>query len=254
MESLASYYYIIFLATGFFAGFVDSIAGGGGIITVPVLLASGIPPHVALATNKLQSSFGSFTASMNFLRKGLVTLKDVYLGVIFTFIGALIGTKIILLLDAGILNKIIPFMLILIFLYTLFNPKIGKIDKKSRFSTPIFFLIFGLLLGFYDGFFGPGTGTFWTIAIVTLLGLNLKKATATTKIMNFTSNIVSLGVFVFSGNILFFIGILMGFGQIVGAFVGSSMVVKKDVAFIRVFFLFVVGVTILKLVYESWLK
>ena len=254
MESLASYYYIIFLATGFFAGFVDSIAGGGGIITVPVLLASGIPPHVALATNKLQSSFGSFTASMNFLRKGLVTLKDVYLGVIFTFIGALIGTKIILLLDAGILNKIIPFMLILIFLYTLFNPKIGKIDKKSRFSTPIFFLIFGLLLGFYDGFFGPGTGTFWTIAIVTLLGLNLKKATATTKIMNFTSNIVSLGVFVFSGNILFFVGILMGFGQIVGAFVGSSMVVKKDVAFIRVFFLFVVGVTILKLVYESWLK
>ncbi len=248
------YYYIIFLATGFLAGFVDSIAGGGGIITVPVLMASGMPPHVALATNKLQSSFGSFTASMNFLRKGLVSLKDIYLGVFFTFIGAVIGTKVILLLDARILNKIIPFMLILIFLYTLFNPKLGKIDKKGRFSKPVFFLVFGVLLGFYDGFFGPGTGTFWTIALVTLMGLNLKKATATTKIMNFTSNIVSLGVFLFSGNILFFVGILMGFGQIVGAFVGSSMVVKKDVAFIRGFFLFVVGVTILKLIYDSWLK
>jgi len=248
------YYYVIFLATGFLAGFVDSIAGGGGIITVPVLMASGMPPHVALATNKLQSTFGSFTASMNFLRKGLFSLKDVYLGVIFTFIGAAIGTKTILLLDAGILNKIIPFMLILIFLYTLFNPKLGTIDKKGRFTKPVFFLIFGILLGFYDGFFGPGTGTFWTIALVALLGLNLKKATATTKIMNFTSNVVSLGVFLFSGNVLFFIGILMGFGQIVGAFVGSSIVVKKDVTFIRGFFLFVVGVTILKLIYDSWLR
>ena len=248
------YYYVIFLAAGFLAGFVDSIAGGGGIITVPVLMASGMPPHVALATNKLQSSFGSFTASLNFIRKGLISIKEVYLGIIFTFIGALAGTKLILLLDAGILNKIIPFMLILIFLYTLFNPKFGKMDKKSRFSMPVFFLIFGLLIGFYDGFFGPGTGTFWTIALVVLMGLNLKKATATTKLMNFTSNIVSLGVFIFSGNVLFFVGILMGLGQISGAFVGSNMVVKRDVSFIRGFFLFVVGVTILKLIYDSYIR
>jgi len=248
------YYYIIFLSAGFLAGFVDSIAGGGGIITVPVLMASGMPPHVALATNKLQSSFGSFTASLNFLKKGLITPKEIYLGVFFTFIGAMIGTNAILLLDAKILNKIIPFMLILIFLYTFFNPKLGKIEKKSRFSSPVFFLIFGLLIGFYDGFFGPGTGTFWTIALVVLMGLNLKKATATTKVMNFTSNVVSLGVFIFSGNVLFFVGILMGIGQIVGAYSGSSMVVKRDVSFIRTFFLFVVGVTILKLIYDSWLR
>ncbi len=248
------YYYIIFVSAGFLAGFVDSIAGGGGIITVPVLMASGMPPHVALATNKLQSSFGSFTASLNFLKKGLITPKEIYLGVFFTFIGAMIGTNAILLLDAKILDKIIPFMLILIFLYTLFNPKLGKVEKKSRFSSSVFFLIFGLLIGFYDGFFGPGTGTFWTIALVVLMGLNLKKATATTKVMNFTSNIVSLGVFIFSGNVLFFIGVLMGIGQIIGAYSGSSMVVKRDVSFIRTFFLFVVGVTILKLVYDSWLR
>ncbi|NOX16555.1 MAG: TSUP family transporter [Epsilonproteobacteria bacterium] len=248
------YYYVIFLGAGFLAGFVDSIAGGGGIITVPIMMASGMPPHMALATNKLQSSFGSFTASVNFIRKGLVSLREVYLGIIFTFIGAFIGAKVILYLDANVLNKIIPFMLILIFLYTLLNPHFGRVGKKSRFSEPLFFLIFGLLLGFYDGFFGPGTGTFWTIALVTLMGLNLKKATATTKVMNFTSNIVSLGVFLFSGNVLFFVGILMGCGQIVGAFAGSSLVVKKEVTFIRGFFLFVVGVTIVKLVYDSWLK
>ncbi len=248
------YYYVIFIGAGFLAGFVDSIAGGGGIITVPVLMASGMPPHMALATNKLQSSFGSFTASANFIRKGLVSLKEVYLGIIFTFIGAMMGAKIILLLDADVLNKIIPFMLILIFLYTLFNPNFGSIEKKSRFTQPVFFFIFGILIGFYDGFFGPGTGTFWTIALVTLMGLNLKKATATTKVMNFTSNIVSLGVFLLSGNVLFFVGILMGCGQIIGAFVGSSLVVKKEVAFIRGFFLFVVGVTILKLIYDSWIR
>lgn len=248
------YYYVIFVLAGFLAGFVDSIAGGGGIITVPVLMASGMPPHIALATNKLQSSFGSFTASANFVKKGLVSFKEVYIGVIFTFIGAMIGTKTILLLDANILNKIIPFMLVLIFLYTLFNPSFGTIEKSSRLGMPLFFLIFGILIGFYDGFFGPGTGTFWTIALVTLMGMNLKKATATTKVMNFTSNIVSLGVFLFSGNVLFFIGVIMGCGQIIGAFVGSSLVVKKEVSFIRGFFLFVVGVTILKLIYDSWLK
>ncbi|WP_331775882.1 TSUP family transporter [Sulfurospirillum sp. 1612] len=248
------YYYIIFLASGFLAGFVDSIAGGGGIITVPVLLAAGIPPHIALATNKLGSSFGSFTASMNFIRKGLVTFKEVYIGVIFTFIGAVIGTKTILLLQADILNKIIPVMLVIIFFYTLLNPKFGHLDKSSRLKKPLFFFIFGLLIGFYDGFFGPGTGTFWTIALVTLMGLNLKKATATTKIMNFTSNFVSLCVFIIGGHVLFFIGILMGMGQIIGAYVGSSMVVKKEVTFIRTFFLFIVGITILKLIYDSWLS
>ncbi|MDX1808084.1 MAG: TSUP family transporter [Sulfurospirillaceae bacterium] len=248
------YYYVIFLAAGFLGGFVDSIAGGGGIITVPVFLAAGMPPHMALATNKLGSSFGSFTASINFIRKGLVSFKEVYLGVIFTFIGAVIGAKTILLVDASILNKIIPVMLVAIFLYTLLNPAFGHLDKANRLKKPVFFLIFGILIGFYDGFFGPGTGNFWTIALVGLMGLNLKKATATTKIMNFTSNIVSLYVFIMSANVLFFVGILMGMGQILGAFVGSSMVIKKEITFIRTFFLFVVGVTILKLIYDSWLK
>jgi uncharacterized membrane protein YfcA len=247
------YYYLIFFLAGLLAGFVDSIAGGGGIITVPVLLASGMPPHIALATNKLQSSFGSFTASTNYIRKGLVKLKDVYMGIIFTFIGASFGTYSILLMDAAILSKIIPIMLVLIFFYTLFTPKLGAEDRHHRLKPNLFYLIFGIAIGFYDGFFGPGTGSFWTIAIVMLLGLNLKSATAQTKIMNFTSNIVSLGVFIIGGHVLWSVGILMGFGQMLGAFLGSSLVVKKDVQFIRVFFLCIVGITILKLIYDSYL-
>lgn len=249
-----AYYYIIFFLAGFLAGFVDSIAGGGGIITVPVLLASGMPPHIALATNKLQSSFGSFTASTNYIRKGLVKLKDVYMGIFFTLIGASLGTYSILLMDAEILSKIIPVMLVTIFFYTLFTPKLGAEDRHHVLKPNLFYLIFGIAIGFYDGFFGPGTGSFWTIAIVMLLGLNLKSATAQTKIMNFTSNIVSLSVFIIGGQVLWLVGILMGVGQVLGAFLGSSLVVKKDVKFIRVFFLCIVGITILKLIYDNYLS
>lgn len=248
------YYYAIFLATGFFAGFIDAIAGGGGIITIPVLLASGLPPHIALATNKLQGTFGSGMASINFIRKGFISWNEVLLGVFYTFVGAAIGTYAVLLIDASLLAKAIPVMLLGIFLYTLFSPKFGESDRASKMGNHLFFLVFGVGLGFYDGFFGPGTGTFWTIALVALLGLNLKKATAQTKVMNFTSNIVSLAVFLWSGNVIFTIGLLMGFGQLVGAYIGSNMVIKKEVKFIRAFFLTMVALTLLKLAYSSYIQ
>lgn len=246
------YWYIIFFLTGTFAGFVDSIAGGGGIIAFPVLLASGMPPHFALGTNKLQSSFGSCTSSINYMNKGLVKLKDVIVGIVFTLIGASIGTYSILLIRADFLTKIIPIMLIAIFLYTLFSPKVGEEDRHHILKPNMFYFIFGLLLGFYDGFFGPGAGSFWTIALVTLLGLNLKTATARTKILNFTSNIVSVVVFVIGGKIIWMVGLLMGVGQILGAYLGSTLVVKKEIKFVKTFFLVVVGITILKLVYSSY--
>ncbi len=246
------YWYIIFFITGVFAGFIDSIAGGGGIITVPVLLSAGIPPHLALATNKLQSSFGSFTASLNYIHKGLADIKEVWLGVLFTFLGASLGANAILLMEADFLNKLIPTMLVIIFFYTLFSPKLGEVDRHHKLKPALFYTIFGLLLGFYDGFFGPGTGSFWTIALVGLLGLNLKSATAKTKIMNFTSNLASLLMFILSGKILWIVGILMGSGQVLGAYLGSSLVVKKEVKFVRAFFLIIVGATILKLVAQNF--
>ena len=246
------YYYVIFLLTGLIAGFIDAIAGGGGIITIPILLASGMPPHVALATNKLQATFGSGMAAINFIRKGFIKWSEVAIGVFYTFIGAALGTYAILLMDPTILAKAIPAMLVAIFIYTLLSPRMGENDRHAYLGQHLFFFIFGLGIGFYDGFLGPGTGTFWTIALVTLLGLNLKKATAQTKVMNFTSNIVSLAVFLWSGNVFFVIGFLMGFGQIIGAYIGSNMVIKKEVKFIRTFFLTMVGLTLIKLIYSSY--
>lgn len=243
---------LIMAATGFLAGFVDSIAGGGGIITVPVLLSLGLPPHLALGTNKLQACFGSITSTTRYYRKGLFTLKETWLGIVFTLIGALIGTVLIQLINADFLMKAIPLFLLAVFLYTLLSPKLGATDRQVNLSKFIFFPIAGILLGFYDGFFGPGTGSFWTIALVVLYGLNLKKATGMTKVMNFTSNIVSLLVFLIGGKVVFIAGIIMGSGQVAGAWAGSHMVIKHSTKFIRVFFLIVVAATIAKIIWSEF--
>lgn len=246
--------YAVFFITALIGGFVDAIAGGGGIIAVPVLMAMGIPPHAALATNKLQGSFGSFTAALNFALKGLVNFKEIFSGIIFTFIGACVGTYLVLQIDTKFLNYLVPAMLAGIFIYTILSPKIGEEEKKAKISSRFFYIIFGLVLGFYDGFFGPGTGSFWTFTLVGFLGLYMKKAVAHTKVLNFTSNIVSLGVFVYGGSILWTVGLIMGIGQVIGGYLGSNMVIKKDIKFIKTMFLIVVGVTILKILYDMFLK
>ncbi|MFC1811401.1 TSUP family transporter [Thermodesulfobacteriota bacterium] len=252
MESIALSKYILLGLAGLFAGFVDAIAGGGGLITLPVLLSVGIPPHLALGTNKLQSSFGSFTAALNYTRKGLVDFQSVIQGIFFTACGAVIGTMTIQHLSTGFLGQFIPIMLLAVFLYFLFSPDLGAVDKEAMMPEMLFYGITGLLLGFYDGFFGPGTGSFWMVAFVLSLGLDLKKATAHTKIMNFTSNIVALFAFILGNNVLFTAGIVMGFCQMIGAFIGSNLVITKGVRFVRVFFLTVVALTIIKLICSKY--
>ena len=242
--------YAIFFVAAFLGGFIDAIAGGGGLITLPAIMAMGVPPHLALGTNKLQGVFGSFTATLNFTKKGLIDYKECFIGIVFTFIGALIGAMLILFLNANFLKIIIPFLLIAIFIYTLFMPKIGESDRAAKMNGGLFYVIFGLVLGFYDGFFGPGAGSFWMFAMVALIGLNLKKAVAHTKALNFTSNIVALGVFIAGGQILWLVGFLMAVGQILGAYFGSNLVIKKEVKFIRTMFLIVVAATICKLFFD----
>ncbi len=235
------------LFTGLIAGFVDSIAGGGGLITLPALMAVGVPPHRALATNKLQSTFGSSTAAIRYTGSGLVKKEMLYIGVIATLIGAACGTWLIQRISADFLRKGIPFLLLGIFLYTLFSPDLGKTESREKLPLWLFYTLAGLVIGFYDGFIGPGTGSFWTISLVTLAGFNLKAATANTKVTNFTSNIVSLVVFLLGGKVIFIAGGVMAVGQICGAWLGSHLVIRKGTGFIRVFFLTVVALTILNL-------
>ncbi|MCI0498612.1 MAG: TSUP family transporter [Planctomycetales bacterium] len=244
--------YGLLWCAAFLAGFVDSIAGGGGIITLPVLLACGFDPHLALGTNKLQASFGSCTAAVHYAHKGLSDFRRTLLGILFTAIGALVGTAAIQQIDAAFLVKLIPIFLTVLFFYLLFSPDIGRLDRHPVIAASTFYAIFGLGLGFYDGFFGPGTGSFWMLVFVVFLGQNLKAATAHTKIMNAASNLISLAVFLVLGNVLILPGLLMGSGQLLGAALGSHVVIHRGTGFVRFFFLSVVALTIARLIYSTY--
>ncbi|MDP2359365.1 MAG: TSUP family transporter [bacterium] len=232
------------------AGFVDSIAGGGGLITLPALLAAGLPPHFALGTNKLQSSFGSFSAAIHYRHGGLVRFRNLLPGVAFTFIGAVLGTTAVQALDPGFLRWLIPLLLVLILGWTFLRPNLGEAEGRPRLRPLPFFMASGLGIGFYDGFFGPGTGTFWTALLVGVLGMNLKSATATTKVVNFTSNVTALGAFALGGHVLLVPGLVMGTGQFLGARLGSRLVMRRHVGLVRTVFRLVVTATLLKLVWD----
>jgi uncharacterized membrane protein YfcA len=224
---------LILFAVAAFAGFVDAIAGGGGLITIPALLWAGVTPAQALATNKLQGSFGSFSASLNFIRKGHVNPRDLVLAIVLTFAGSALGTILVQMLDPGMLMAILPGLLILIALYFLFSPRVGDIDAHQIIGKTTFAFTAGFAIGFYDGFFGPGTGSFFSIAFVALLGFNMTKATAHTKVLNFTSNFASLVMFIAGGEVVWVIGGAMAVGALIGAQIGSHMVMKVGARLVR---------------------
>jgi len=242
----------LLFAGGAAAGWIDSIAGGGGLITIPLLLWVGLPPQVALGTNKFQSSFGSFTAARHYTREGVVTVRDALPGVLSTLVGAALGCIVVQMISGDAMGEIIPFLLLAIAVYLLFTPSLGRRESRARFSRAGFYACFGLLLGFYDGFFGPGVGSFWAIAFVLGLGYDLRRATGYTKVMNFTSNIVSCALFLAGGKVLFGAGLALGLGEIAGAAVGSRMVVRRGVKFIRPIFVTMVIATTLKLLYNRF--
>src|SRR5512138_1497615 len=156
--NLSPWLYPLLFLTGLAAGFVDSIAGGGGLITIPVLLSVGMPPQLALGTNKLQATFGSGSAAWHYGRAGLIDFNACKIGVLFTLIGAMMGTLFVSRLPPDLLKQTIPWLLVAIALYFVFQPKLGDADRTARLDAGVFHLIFGLGIGFYDGFLGPGTG------------------------------------------------------------------------------------------------
>ena len=247
---IALWQFPLLFAAAFAAGFVDSIAGGGGLITVPVLLSLGMDPRHALGTNKLQAVFGSGSATWHYAQAGVVPLGDCKRGFVLTFLGAAVGTLMVQQLDPALLKRVIPLLLLGVALFVLLKPKLGDADLHPRMGRGAFDAAFGLLIGFYDGFFGPGTGTFWAMAYVLGLGFNLTKATGYTKVMNFASNVGSLLFFLLGGHVYFAAGLVMGAGQWLGARVGSGMVVRRGARFIRPVFLAVVLAITLKLLYD----
>ncbi|MBV1840711.1 TSUP family transporter [Photobacterium ganghwense] len=241
---------ILFLVAGL-AGFIDAIAGGGGMLTVPALLAAGVPPAQTLATNKLQSSFGSFSASLYFVRNGLVNLKSMRLAIGCTFAGSAIGALLVQVMDAGLLTNLIPVMLVAISLYFLFAPEAGKGGGEPKISEAAFAFTVGTGIGFYDGFFGPGTGSLFTICFVVLAQLGIIEATARTKVLNFTSNLAALLFFILAGLPIWEIGLTMAVGGFIGARMGAKVVVTKGRKFIRPMVVIVSMTMAIKLLLEQ---
>ena len=244
-------YPLLFL-TGLAAGFVDAIAGGGGLITVPVLLAVGLDSKVALGTNKLQSSCGTALALRHYARSGWVDWPDLRVGLVASFVGALMGALAVNRLDSAFLRGVVPILLLAIAGYTLVSPRLGSDPGPRRLSPMVFGLGFGSLLGFYDGFFGPGTGSFWTMACVGVFGLDLLRATAATKAMNLMSNLASVVVFAWAGKIDYGVALVMAAGQMIGGRLGSGLAVRRGARLIRPVFLAVVFAITARLLWQRF--
>ncbi|MES9968153.1 MAG: TSUP family transporter [Sedimenticola sp.] len=242
----------LLFGTGLVAGAVDAIAGGGGLIALPVLLSTGISPVEALATNKLQGSFGTFSSSLFFIRKKMIDLKQAGFMVACTFIGSMLGTLLVQMIDLSFLTAFIPILLILVALYFLLTPSIHEEQARERISSSLFGLTVGFGAGFYDGFFGPGTGSFFLIGFVTLLGYGLIKATAHTKLLNFTSNIASLLLFIIAGQVVWTLGLAMALGQFIGGRLGAHMAFLKGAKIIRPLIVIVTLSISAKLLFEFW--
>lgn len=254
LPELSPWAYPLLFGTGFAAGLVDAMAGGGGLITVPVLLNLGLPAPLALGTNKLQASFGSVSAAVHFTRHKVVDLDDCWLGIILTALGAFVGAFCIQALDPAFMGKLIPWLLLGLVIYAFCKPKVGREAHAPKIGRRLFFLLFGLGLGFYDGFFGPGAGSFWTMAFILLLGQNFMQATGHTKVMNATSNVCSLLLFALAGQIVVSVGLVMAAGQLLGARLGAGLVVKKGSRFVQPVFLTMVCITIARLIWVNYLR
>ena len=238
------------------AGFIDAIAGGGGMLTVPALLTAGLPPHLTLGTNKLAASFGSLTASVTYFRKQLFNPRFWAASILTTGLGALIGTLVVAYLSIEFLNKLLPVVIILVACYSIFG-NLSAIEDDAlpplNRTTKIKQWLQGLSLGFFDGLAGPGAGTFWTASNSLLYKMSLLLNCGLARSMNFVSNFVSLITFVALGHVNFLLGITMGLFLMLGAWLGAHSAIRFGSKFIKPVFNTVVIILALKLIYEAYL-
>ncbi len=234
------------------AAFIDSIAGGGGLLTLPALLAAGFSPAQALATSKVQAMGGSFSAGLYFVRRGAVKLREQRLNIGMTLIGAMLGALLVQHIHADFLRQVLPLLVMGIGLYFLLVPRLGAEDRARRLYGLPFALVAGGGVGFYDGFFGPGAGSFYALAFVTLCGYNLAKSTAHAKVLNFTSNVGALLLFILGGNVVWGTGIIMLCGAVCGGRLGAHMVLNRGQKLIRPMVVMVSMVMSCTLLYDNY--
>lgn len=242
---------LMIVAFGFIASFVDSVVGGGGLISTPALLAVGLPPSVALGTNKFASSFSTLTSALKFLRSGKVDLKIV--GKMFPLIfvasggGAIIATYI----PANILKPLIIIALSLVLIYTIIQKDWGNVRTFTdfTFTKAVLFTLIFIVIGFYDGFLGGGTGSFM-LFILLMFGFDFLSAAGNAKVLNFASNLGALILFMILDQVDYFYGLIMAASMICGSYVGAAFAIKKGVSYVKTLFIVVTAILIIKNAYD----
>lgn len=252
MFEIATELALLLVLAAFLAGFVDAIAGGGGLISVPALLLAGLPPVEALATNKLQGSFGAGTAAASYSRAGHVRLRaQLPWAAIAAFFGAM-GALVAHLMPAELLRLIMPVILLAVAAFFAFRKGLSDEDRVQRLKPAAFAFTVVPMVAAYDGFFGPGTGSFFMMGFVLLAGYGVLKATAHTKLLNFASNLGSLAVFLPSGAILWKLGLAMAVGQTLGALLGARLAMRIGARLIRPLLVVTSTAMALRLIWQIW--
>lgn len=251
LENITTSWIIIFILTGFIAGYIDSIAGGGGMIQVPVLLYSGIPPIFVLATNKMASLFGTLMATIKYYLSNKISLKVVSIAIIPCLLASYIGSELVMYVPDNIIQWAILISIPIALIFLLKKSKEFKEEKTELSKKNI--VLATAPIGFYDGLLGPGTGTYMTISMKKFLHLDYIISTASTKPLNLATNIGSAIAFMMAGKVLWMIAIPMAISNMIGSYVGSHYAIKGGEAFIKKVLIFVLvfmlGANILKIIF-----
>ena len=240
----------------FMAGAIDAAVGGGGLIQIPALMGSlpQLAPATAFGTNKLASIFGTASAARSYLKQ--VKLPWLLLAVIAScsLVSAFLGAASVTLIPVELFRPFVLVMLIVIAIYTLVKKQFGQVHREQQLNKKILLLagLGSLAIGFYDGIFGPGTGSFFIFFFIRYLHVDFLHASALSKIGNFTTNFAALSFFVPSGHVLFQLGALMAMANILGALLGVKLALKYGSGFIRVLFLILVTLLICRMAYQMW--
>jgi uncharacterized protein len=253
MFHLALETYLIVLPFVFLGGLIDAIAGGGGLITVPAYLAAGLPPHLALGNNKFSSCSGTIFTTARYFRHGMIDVPVALTSAVLALIGSYLGTRTVLLLDPHFLHYLLVVLIPAITVFTLMNKNMGAHNTSASLSLRkklIIGSLAGLVIGFYDGFFGPGTGTFLILIFALLLQYDFVVANGNTKVVNLASNVAAVVTFLFAGKIIFMLAIPAGLCGIAGNLAGSKMVVRKGSKIIRPIFIIALVLLFGKIVYD----
>lgn len=224
---------LVLSAVALLAGFLDAIAGGGGLLTLPALFLAGINPLAAIATNKFQAASATVSATAAFARKGLIDWRSGLPMALMSFVGGAVGALSISLVPSGLLQACVPVLLILVAAWFAFTPKLQDRPRPARIRISLFCLAVAPLIGFYDGIFGPGVGSFFMLACVLLLGQQLMQAVCASKLLNAACNLGALSVFALSGAIIWPLALTMAAAAFVGAQLGARCAVRFGPGLIR---------------------